>query len=211
MVSPDCGRSSQIFVTHRQMNVADAGAPMFDHADAREVIILGRRFVILAAIDQVHHRDGVFLGGLAQNVDRRIVLEIVGQFLDQFAQRHAGVVNLLVLVGVHPGAAGEADVLFALRGFQQRHRQQAPRAEQIDLEDQEILAGLLVQHVIQRRVGGDAAVPVMLAFDDDGGKTRRQRAGRHDVFRPDFLAQFLEFVIVEIAEIARGHADPRRR
>src|SRR5713101_4051351 len=53
-------------VTHRQMNVALAGSPVLDHADVRKIIILGRGFVVLAAIDQVHHGDGVFLGGFAQ-------------------------------------------------------------------------------------------------------------------------------------------------
>jgi hypothetical protein len=47
----------------------------------------------------------------------------------------------------------------------------------------------------------------MLAFDDNGGKARRQRAGGHDVLRPDLLAELPEFEIVEISEIARGHAD----
>src|SRR6267154_4077238 len=81
-----------IFMTHRQMNVALAGAPMLDHADVRKVIILGRRFVILAAVDEMHHRDGVFLCGLAKNSDRRIGPEIIGQLADQIAQRLAGVV-----------------------------------------------------------------------------------------------------------------------
>src|ERR1700730_3254516 len=191
-----------ILVAHRQMDVAHAGAPVFDHADMRKVVILGGGFVILAAIDQVHNGDGVFLGGFAQELDRRILLEIIGHFRDQFAQRLAGDVDLLVLVGIHAVAAGIADVLLALRRLQQRSRQRTARAEQIDLEDQEILLGFFIQHVIQRGVGGDAAVPVMLAFNLDGRKARRQRAGRNDVFRPDFLAQFLEFEIIEISEIA---------
>ena len=95
---------------------------------------------------------------------------------------------LLVLVGVHPGAAGEADVLLALGGFQKAHRQRPARAEQIDLEDQEIAIDFGIEHEIERRVGGDAAVPIVLAVDHDGGKARRQGAGRHDVLGPDFLA-----------------------
>src|ERR1700722_7348812 len=47
-----------ILVTHRQMNVAHAGTPVLDHADMREIIILGGGFVVLAAVDQMHHRDG---------------------------------------------------------------------------------------------------------------------------------------------------------
>src|SRR6266571_2443262 len=147
-------------VTHRQMNVTDARAPMFDHADMGEVVILGRGFVVLALVDQVHHRDGVLLGGLAQELDRRIVFQIVRQFAHQIAQRPAGFMNLPVLVGIHAGAAGIADVLFALGGFQQRLRQQAARAEQIDLEDQKVATGFFFQHIVERRVGGDAAVPV---------------------------------------------------
>ena len=44
----------------------------------------------------------------------------------------------------------------------------SPRAlKQIDLEDQEIAVDLGIQHEVERRVGGDAAVPVMLAVDQD--------------------------------------------
>src|ERR1035438_311457 len=67
------------FVTHRQMNVTDARAPMLDHADTGKIVILGRGLVILALVDQVHDRDGVFLGGLAQECDRRIAFQIVRQ------------------------------------------------------------------------------------------------------------------------------------
>src|SRR5256885_5594407 len=45
-------------VTHRQMNVSHARAPVLDHADVGKIVILGGRFVILAAVDQVHHGDG---------------------------------------------------------------------------------------------------------------------------------------------------------
>src|SRR6266516_117642 len=60
-------------VTHREVNVAHPRSPVLDHADVGKIVILGRRFVILAAIDQVHHGNGVFLGGLAENFNRRIV------------------------------------------------------------------------------------------------------------------------------------------
>src|SRR6266404_1968348 len=196
-----------ILVTHRQVHVALAGAPVLDHADVRKVVILGRGFVILAPVDQVHHRDGVFLGGLAENFHRRVVLEIVGQLAHQFAQSPASVVHLLVLVGIHPGAAGKADVLLALRRFHQRKRQGTACAEQIDLEDQKVVICFGVQHIIERRVGGDAAIPEMLAVDYDRRKARRQRAGRHDMFRPDPLAELPELEIVEIFEIAGGDAD----
>src|SRR5260370_23369261 len=45
-----------ILVTHRQMNVARARVPVLDHADVGEIIVLGGGFIILAAVDHVHHR-----------------------------------------------------------------------------------------------------------------------------------------------------------
>src|SRR6185437_3025031 len=94
-----------VLVAHRQMNVTLARTPVLDHADVRKIIILVVGFVVLAAVDQVHHRDGVLLGRPAQNLDRRVVPQIVGQLAHQIAQRLAGVVDLPVLVGIHPRAA----------------------------------------------------------------------------------------------------------
>src|ERR1700682_3202204 len=189
-------------VTHREMNVAHARAPVLDHADVGKIVILGGRFVILAAIDQVHHGDGVFLGGFAKNFNRRIVLEIIRQLADQLAQRLAGVVNLLVLVGIHAGAAGKAGVFLTLGGLEKGNRQRAARTEQIDLKDQQVAPDSFIQHIIERRVGGDAAIPEMLALDDDRREARRQRGRRHDMLRPDLLAELLELEIIEIFEVA---------
>ncbi len=60
-------------------------------------------------------------------------------------------------------------------------RQLAARAPQIDLEGERVLARPAVEHPLQRRVGDDAAVPVVVAVDLDGGEARRQGAARHDV------------------------------
>ena len=70
--------------------------------------------------------------------------------------------------------------------------QRPARAEQVDLEDQEIAIDLGIQHEIQRRVGGKAAIPIVLAVDDDGGKTRRQGAPDAMICSgPIFLPSFL--------------------
>src|SRR5213075_3587600 len=90
--------------------------------------------------------------------------------------------------------------------FKQRNRQRPARAEQVDLEDQEVAGGLRIQYIIQRRVGRDATVPEMLAVNFDGRKARWQRARGHDMFRSNFLAQLPEFEIIEVPEIAAGHA-----
>src|SRR3954451_13144353 len=49
-----------ILVAHRQMHVTHAGFPMLDHGDMREIVILGRGFVVLDAVDQVHHSHSAF-------------------------------------------------------------------------------------------------------------------------------------------------------
>src|SRR5437868_1882668 len=90
-----------VLVTHRQMNVADARTPVLDHADMGEIVVLGRGLVILALVDQVHDRNGVLLGSLAQEFHRRIIFQIVRKFAHQIAQGLAGFVDLPVLVGIH--------------------------------------------------------------------------------------------------------------
>ena len=58
----------------------------------------------------------------------------------------------------------------------------------------------LVEHVVERRVRDEAAVPVMLAVDLDRRKSWRQCARGHDVLRADLL-----FRVVEIGEVAGAH------
>ena len=92
---------------------------------------------------------------------------MVGQFIDQIADRLAGVVNLPVLVGIHARAAGEANILLAFGRLQHGLRQRPAGTEEIDLENQKVVDGFHIQHIIERRIGGDAAIPIMLAVDDN--------------------------------------------
>ena len=158
----------------------------------------------------MHHGDGVLLRRAAEIFHRRIVLEVIRQLGDQVAQRLARVVDLAVLVGVQPGAAGIADVLLALRHLLHGGRQRPARAEQVGLKDQQVGGVLLVQHVIERRIGGDAAVPVIVAVDLDRRESRRQRARRHDMLGPDLLLRIVEIDEVAGGDIHRADAEPRR-
>ncbi len=81
-------------------------------------------------------------------------------------------------------------------------RQHAARAEQVDLEHQRVEPVVLVEQMLQRRVGDDAAVPEMIGADLHHRQGRRQRAARHDVLRLDLLLG-----IVEIDEVAGQHVD----
>ncbi|MNM97158.1 hypothetical protein D3C81_1096540 [compost metagenome] len=85
-------------------------------------------------------------------------------------------------------------------------RQLAARAPQVDLEDQRVAPRLRGQHLGQRGVGHQAAVPVVLAIDLHRRKARRQRARSHEMLGAELVAG-----VVEIGEIARAHIDRAHR
>jgi hypothetical protein len=69
-------------------------------------------------------------------------------------------------VGVHAGAARIGDVLLPLHHARHGARHFAARIEQVDLQHhQGFVARMEVEHVLQRRVRDDAAVPVVVAVD----------------------------------------------
>src|SRR5208283_3972086 len=65
---------------------------------------------------------------------------------------------------------------------------------------QRILPWLGRKHPLQRRVGNEAAVPIMLALDFGGGKAGRQGAARYDMFHADIMRG-----VVEMDEVAGFH------
>ena len=83
----------------------------------------------------------------------------------------------------------------------------ALRAEEIDLEHQHALVAVHVEQMLERRVGEDAAVPVVLAVDIDGRKARRQGGARHDVLRPDAALLAVEVDRVALADVGGADAE----
>ena len=74
----------------------------------------------------------------------------------------------------------------------------APRAgKRVHLEDEMATARVILDHVLQRRIGYQAAVPLVLSISFHGGKAWRQSAAREDVLRP-----YLGLRIIEVREIA---------
>ena len=81
------------------------------------------------------------------------------------------------------------------------------RAEQVELEDAHVRARTaLLQHVMQGRVGDEAAVPVGLLVDHDRREARRQGAARHDVLGADLLLGGVEILHIAGAHLHRAHA-----
>jgi hypothetical protein len=109
---------------------------------------------------------------------------------------------MLELIGTGTGAAGVTDLLLPRHHLEHVARKLATSAPQVDLEGHGVAPRLLLDHPLQGRVRDEAAVPVVLAFDLDRGKTGRQRAARHDVLGADRVRR-----AVEIDEIAGAHVD----
>src|SRR4029453_17672955 len=64
-------------------------------------------------------------------------------------------------------------------------REIAASAPEINLEGERVLPRHVFDDPFQRRVGDEAAIPIMLAVDLNGGKAWRQCAARHDVLGAD--------------------------
>ena len=72
--------------------------------------------------------------------------------------------------------------------------------EKVHLEDEMATARVILDHVLQRRIGYQATVPIVLSVDFRGGKAWRQSAACEDVLRPD-----LGLRIIEVREISCPH------
>ena len=69
--------------------------------------------------------------------------------------------------------------------------------EKVHLEDEMATARVILDHVLQRRIGYQATVPIVPSVYFHGGKTWRQSATREDVLRP-----YLDLRIIEVRETA---------
>ena len=100
------------------------------------------------------------------------------------------------------GSARIDDLLLPRLDFGHVAREIAACAPEIDLEGKGVLPRHVFDDPFQRRVGDEAAIPIMLALDLNGGKAGRQRAARHDVLGADAVRRG-----VEVDQIARTHID----
>src|SRR4029077_16791603 len=127
----------------------------------------------------------------------RAVSQIVGQLLPKLVDAVAQIVLSPQSVRNSPRSAGIADVFVTLANLVQILGQGAAGWEKVHLKDEMAAARVVLDHVLQRRIGYQSAVPIMLAIDFHEGKARRQRAARKDVLWPD-----LNLRIVEVYKIA---------
>src|SRR3546814_7502472 len=102
-----------------------------------------------------------------------IILQRLGQLLQHLADRLAFLAEAHQLIGDLAGAAGIANVLFARINVHEGVRHVALRGKEVDLKDEHVLA-LPVEHVGERRVGDDAAVPPPAAVYLDRRQARSE-------------------------------------
>jgi hypothetical protein len=181
-------------------HIGQAALPMFVHGLGAEFVILVMPLVGLVPIDQMDDiGQRAICVTLRAPISGIIALGFWHQ-LHQIVQQALLLARLTHVFRHHARAAGKLDVFRALRHAAHVARQRAIRAPKIDLEDQRIVMWPLRQHVIQRRVGDHAAIPVILAVNFYRRESWRQRAGCHEMLGTKLLAP-----IVEVGEIARPH------
>ena len=109
---------------------------------------------------------------------------------------------LFELIARQPGAARVADFLLARLCLDQIARKLAAGAPQIDLKGERVLAGPAVEHPVERRIGDEPTVPILLTLDLGRREAGRQRAARHHVRRADLVGG-----AVEVDEVASANID----
>ena len=102
--------------------------------------------------------------------------------------------------------AGVLNVLLTCQNVVHVAWQRPTRAEQIDLEHQQIVIAGMVQKVLQWRIGDETAIPKIVGADPDHWQRGRQGAARHDV-----LGQDCRLCVIEIDKIAVEHIHGTRR
>ena len=176
---------------------------MFLDRHAREFIVARLRLISAFAIDEMDNGHRRFILHPRQPQRVGIIAQIFRQFAQQAFECAAQLVAFRHHVGIEPGAARIADLLLALDRIEKIARQRPSRAEQIDLEDAHFRRRRrLVQHILQRRIGDDAAIPEIIRADPDRRQAGRQRA------RGQYMLELELFLgLVEESEIAGADID----
>lgn len=110
------------------------------------------------------------------------------------------------IVRVEARAARIDDVFFAFLGLDEVSRHIAARTEEIDLEYECVMRQPGVEHVYERGIRDEAAVPVKLSLDFDWRKGWWQRRACHHMGGGDLALR-----VVEINEVAQTNVDGAER
>jgi hypothetical protein len=121
-----------------------------------------------------------------------MVAQFVGDILEEVRDGYAQSLGAFVMVGRRPCSTGELNFLLPHLGFAEIERQFTARTPEIDLKGQRVQPRSAVEHPLQRRIGNEAAVPIIFAVDFGGRETRRQCAAGDDMRRADVMGRGIE-------------------
>src|ERR1700737_1723899 len=180
--------------------------PQLIHRRPRELVVLPRRGIGKATIDEVGDGDMRRLAGFGQAPDVRVGLERRWKLANHPFQRRAHILHVFHARGIGPCLARILDVLGALEYLVDISRQFPACAEQIDLNDERVHLRRIVEHVPQRCVGNDASIPIEFAVDRHRRKPRRQSTACDHVLGTDS-----NVTIVEVQRIPGANVDRAER
>mmetsp|Transcript_30435 Transcript_30435/g.55689 ORF Transcript_30435/g.55689 Transcript_30435/m.55689 type:complete len:214 (+) Transcript_30435:1235-1876(+) len=153
------------------------------------------------------------MGGAAGRLQRlhfRVLPHLGRQLVDQ--PQHGA----LMALGfgrhrrAHAGSTRVLNILLPGHGCGHIGRQITPGAEQVHLHGQRFAFATVVQHILQRRVGNNAAIPVGFTFNHHRREGGWQSTAGHDVLGADALMVIIEIHRVAGAHLHRPHRETHR-
>src|ERR1700675_4311401 len=119
--------------------------------------------VVPRAIDQMDEIVHVMRGRLPEQAEVLLLAQIFRQPAQESCQLSLQPVQALELVCARSRAARVLNLLLARNDIGHIARNLAARAPEIDLKHKRVLTGATLDHPLQRRVGYEAAIPIMFA------------------------------------------------
>ena len=174
--------------------------PARPHRRSAEFVVFRVALSISRPVNELHDIHRGYAAKLIKKFRFSRFTEVLGQSIPEAVDVVADIMHRAKHIGGSAGPAGIADILLPLADFLEIGWLPPPGMKQVDLERQPAKARDTFQHVLQRRVGDEAAIPVVFAIDLHCRKAGRQSAAGHDMLGPNG-----HLSVVEVREIAGAH------
>src|ERR1700694_5433974 len=144
---------------------------MLFHSVTREIVVVGLGRKGRTPVDELHNGDrGIATEGM-KKTPIQIVMQFTWKFRLEAPDRTAHHLQLTKNVRIQARAARISDLFLALSDIEQRLGHRSLRAEQVELKHAHVLTrSAAVEHVLQRCVRDESAVPIGFAIDFDWRK-----------------------------------------
>src|SRR3569832_28023 len=198
------------FCLQHALRVGITGVPARTDSVRAEIDVARVVFAMHLRRKQANHMHAG-KAAIARDLTHEIVFErFRGQTGGQLGNDVAQAVDLALARDMRSRAARILEVLLAVHHLQDRVRLGSVRIPEMDCEDERVLARLVVEHGFDGCVGKDAAIPIELPADADGGESGGQRARRHHMLDVELLVAAVEIAHRAGADIGRTDGEARR-